>query len=129
PVREALDVHPATRAAWAAWATRAEAAAVTGRGHVADLVVLLPLLLVAQDVVRRGNLLEAVLRVLVPRVRVRVVLLRELAVCLLDLGGRRVLGHAEYLVVVLLEPLPPDVAVHRGPLGLTSGRPSRPRDG
>src|SRR5262249_5949520 len=121
-VREALVVGAAGSAGTCA---RPEPAAVSGRGHVADLVVLRALLLVAQHVVRRGALLEGFLRVLVPRVRAGVELLRELAVRLLDLGSRRVLGHAECLVVVLLEPLPPDVAVHRGPLGVTSGRPSR----
>jgi hypothetical protein len=86
-----------------------------GRGHVADLVVLLALVLVANDVVCRRDLLEALLGCSVTRVGVGVVALRELAVRLLDLGLRGVLRHAEDLVVVLLEPLAPDVAVHGRP--------------
>src|SRR6266540_2244499 len=94
-----------------------EAAAPEARGsHAPDLVVLLALVLVAHDVVGRRDLLEPLLGGLVSGVGVRVVLLRELAVRLLDLRLRRVLRHAEHLVVVLVEPLTPDVAVHRRPL-------------
>src|SRR6266508_4448204 len=94
-----------------------EAAGPEARGgHVPDLVVLLALVLVADDVVSRRDLLEPLLGGLVSGVGVGVVLLRELAVRLLDLRLRRVLRHAEDLVVVLVEPLTPDVAVHRRPL-------------
>ena len=51
----------------------------------AEAVVLLALLGVGEHVVRRLHLLEALLRVLVARVRVGMVLARELAVRLLDL--------------------------------------------
>ena len=67
----------------------------------ADLVVLLALVGVAEDVVGRRDLLEALL---VTRVGVRVVLLGQLAVGAGDLLGRGRLGHAQDLVVVLLEP-------------------------
>src|SRR6266540_243684 len=94
-----------------------EAAGPEARGgHVPDLVVLLALVLVADDIVSRRDLLEPLLGGLVSGVGVGVVLLRELAVRLLDLRLRRVLLHAEDLVVVLVEPLTPDVAVHRRPL-------------
>jgi hypothetical protein len=74
-------------------------------GHrpvLADLVVLLALVGVAEHVVGRADLLEAFLRA---RVGVRVVLLGQLPVGARDLlvGGRR--DDAEHLVVVLLEPL------------------------
>src|SRR5213078_733440 len=110
---EALDPHalPAGTGETAAREPTAEARP----GHLPDLVVALALLVVAEHVVRRRDLLEPLLRVLVPAVAVRVELLRELAVGLLDLRGGRVLRHAEDLVVVLLEPLATNVAVHRGP--------------
>jgi ABC-type uncharacterized transport system permease subunit len=52
-------------------------------------VVRLALLGIGQDVVRLRDLLEALLGVLVPRIAIRVILARELAVGLLDLlvGG------------------------------------------
>ena len=118
--REALDADAST--ARAAWTSGPEATEPRG-GHVAHLVVLLALLLVAQHFVGGRDVLEAILGLLVARVRIGVVLLGQLAVGLLDVRGRGVLGDAEDLVVVLLEPFPPDVAVHRVPLGLTSGRP------
>src|SRR5207244_4162436 len=80
-----VDVGPA--GAWRA--------AAVGR---AEAVVRLPLLRVGEDVVRRLHLLEALLGGLVARVRVRVVLARELAVRLLDLFGRGALLHAERVV-------------------------------
>ena len=64
-------------------------------------VVLLALLGVAEDVVRLGDLLEALLGLLVAGVLVGVVLARELAVRLLDLVGRGLALDAEHLVVVL----------------------------
>src|SRR5439155_10984961 len=96
----------------------------TRGSHVPDLVVLLAFLLVAEDVVGGRDLLEAILGVLVPAVPVGVVLLGELPVGLLDLGGRGVLGVAQHLVVVLLEPLPADVSVHPSsrPAPLSAGR-------
>src|SRR5579859_7626536 len=69
----------------------------------ACLVVLLAALVIRQDGVRLGDLLEAFLRRGVSLVRVRVVFPRQLAVGLLDLVGGRVLGDAEDLVIVLLE--------------------------
>src|SRR5581483_4725446 len=123
-VAEVLEADPA--AAHPAGEPGAEARG----GHLAHLVVLLALVLVADDVVRGRDLLEALLRGLVAGVRVRVIALRELAIGLLDLGLRGVLGHAQDLVVVLLEPLAPDVAVHGDPLALVGdahpGRPDHP---
>src|SRR5205085_7330246 len=101
-----------TRSSCAGEPTR-EAADAGGR-HLPNLVVLLALLLVPDHVVRGGDLLEALLRLLVAGVGIGMVLLRELAIGLLDLVLGRVLRDAERRVVVLLEPLPPDVAVHRG---------------
>src|SRR5215207_4554567 len=128
-IAEVLEADPAGEptlepAATARGSTRAE----PRRGHVAHLVVLLALVLVAQDVVRRRDLLEPVLGLRVPGVRVGVVLLRELAVGLFDLGRARVLRDAEHLVVVLVEPLASDVAVH-GRLRPRSARRGRSPDG
>ena len=67
-----------------------------------EAVVLLALLLVGEHGVGLGDLLELVLRFLVPLVLVGVELLREIAIRLLDLGLGRGLLHAEDLVVVLL---------------------------
>src|SRR4029078_3719320 len=78
----------------AAWARPRRAAGV----RRAAAVVCLPLLGVREDVVRGLHLLEALLGALVPLVRVRVELARELAVRLLDLVGRRALFDAERVV-------------------------------
>src|SRR4029453_11549414 len=102
---------------------------VPGRGHVAHLVVLLALLLVAEHVVGRRDLFESILRVLVPGVGVGVVLLGQLAVGLLDLGRGGVLRHAEDLVVVLLKPLATHVAVHGSSSRARRARRERSRDG
>src|SRR5262249_62233127 len=67
----------------------------------AEAVVLLPLLRVGEDVVGALDLLEALLRGGVARIRVRVVLARELAVRLLDLVLARRSRDAEGLVQVL----------------------------
>src|SRR5690606_9357555 len=67
----------------------------------AHLVVLLSLRLVAEDRIRFRDLLEALCRRFIVRVRIRVVLLRELAVCLLDLIGASIFRHAQDLVEVL----------------------------
>ena len=76
---------------------------------------------VAEHVVRGGDFLEALLRVLVALVRVGVVLLRELLVGARELLVGRALGHAEDVVVVLLEPLP----LCRHLVGSASPSPSR----
>ena len=70
----------------------------------AAAVVLLALLGIRQDVVGLGDLLEALLGRGVPRVAVRVVLARELAVGLLDVVGRGLLVDPEDLVVVACAP-------------------------
>src|SRR5262245_51830682 len=67
----------------------------------AELVVLLPLVGIAQDLVRFVDFLEARLGRLVPRIDVRMKLAGELAVRLLDLFFRRRLRDAEGLVIVL----------------------------
>src|SRR5207245_2408499 len=73
-----------------------EAASAEARGeHLPEVVVLLAGLGVRKDVVCVGDLLEAVLGALVVGVRVRVVLLRQLAIGLLDLGFGRALLHAK----------------------------------
>ena len=76
------------------------------RDHLADLVVLLALLGVAEHVVRGRHLLELLLGHLVARVLVGVVLLRRAscrrAVISFSVAPSR---HAEHRVVVLLEPL------------------------
>src|SRR5690606_35313198 len=68
---------------------------------LAHLIVLLALVLVGEHGVRLGDLLEPLGRRLVVRVRVRVVLLGELPVCLLDLVRAGVLRHPERPVEVL----------------------------
>jgi hypothetical protein len=70
-------------------------------GDLAELVVQRALLGVAQDLERGGDLLEAFLGLLVPRVHVRMELLRQLPVRLLDLLRRRRLRHAEGGVRIL----------------------------
>ncbi len=75
----------------------------TGHGAVlAHLVVFLALLGVAQHVIGRADLLEALFG---SRVGVRVILLGQLPVGARDLFVGRRRHDAEHLVVVLLEPL------------------------
>ena len=97
-----VDVVLLAPAAVPAAAAGTEAAA---REQGPGLVVLLALGVVGQHVVRLGDLLEPLLGRLVARVLVRVELAGQLAVLLLDLVGRGVLGHAEHGVEVLLEPV------------------------
>src|ERR1019366_1303146 len=70
---------------------------------VAEGVVTLPLLRIAQDRVRLADLLELLLGSLVAVVAVRVVLHGELAIRGLQLLRRRVARNAEHLVVVALD--------------------------
>src|SRR5215218_6608959 len=105
---QVLDPDPgaAGEAAPAAREPAEAAAAERARGQQpAGLVVLGPLLGVGQHRVGPPDLLEPLLRRLVTLVGVGVVLLGELAVGLLDLGRRRVLGDAEGGVEVLLQVL------------------------
>ena len=69
------------------------------------LVILLALGLIRQHVVGFGDFLEALFSRGVARVLIRVVVSRQLPVCLLDLLRGGILGDTEDLVVVLLEPL------------------------
>ena len=94
-VAEAADVE----AEAGALAGRAARPAAAHPEHAAA-VVLLALLRVAQDVVGRLDLLEALLGLLVAGIAVRVVLARQLAVGLLDLLGRGLLVDPEDLVRV-----------------------------
>src|SRR5690606_29677448 len=71
------------------------------RPHPAHLIVLLALRFVGEHRVRLADLLEALGGLRIVRVRVRMVLLRETAVRLLDLVGARALRDAEDLVEVL----------------------------
>src|SRR5690606_26237151 len=71
------------------------------RPHLAELIVLLPLLRVGEDRIRLPDLLEALRRTRVVPVRVRMVLLGELAIRPLDLLGRSALRHAQDLIVIL----------------------------
>ena len=76
----------------------AESAAL--RAVEAELVVLLTLLGVVQHLVSLGGLLECLLGCLVAGVAVGVVFDGQLAVGLLDVVFRGVLGDAQYLVVI-----------------------------
>src|SRR6266516_2334864 len=70
------------------------------------LVVLLAAAGVGEHVVRLGHVLELGLGVGVTRVLVGMQLTSELAIGLLDVGGRGVLGYAQRFVVVLLDVVP-----------------------
>src|SRR5690606_24820716 len=86
-------------------ATRGEAGPAAG--HRPDRVVLLALLGVGEHRVRLPDVLEPALGCGVARVAVGVEVTRELAVRRLDRGVVGVLGDAEDLVEVLLEPVLP----------------------
>src|SRR5690606_22015670 len=115
--------------------TEAEA---SERTHLAHLVVLPALLVVRQHRIRLADLLEPLGRLRIVGARGAVALLREPAVCLLDLIGARVLRDAEYLIVVRpgsrLHPLSPradtraraGVAPDDPGTGSPSGRRPRP---
>src|SRR5699024_7931745 len=78
------------------------------------------------DRVGLADVLEARLRLGVPRVVVRVLLARELAVRLLDGGGVGILGDTEDRVEVLLEPV---LTCHAAPaLIFVRGPAGNPRD-
>src|SRR6266540_4103007 len=101
---EVLDPDPGATGEAAREATAGEATTERARAEQpAGLVVLRALLEVGEHAVGPADLLEALLGRLVARVGVRVELLGELPVGLLDVGGRGVLGHAEDLVEVLLQ--------------------------
>src|SRR5690606_19540473 len=68
------------------------------RTHGADLVVFLALILVAEDGVGLADLLGLRLGGRITRVRVGVILARELAIGLLQIGVGDVLGYSERLV-------------------------------
>lgn len=92
-LREALGTCP--------WAT---ATAATSPAHLlgrlAVHVVLAPLRLIAEHLVRLGHLLELLARIRVVLVRVRVVFLGQLVVGLLYVLRIRLAVHAQHLVVV-----------------------------
>src|SRR5690554_3177126 len=101
----ALAEHSAEdvlEAAGLAAAARGEPGAGT---HSPKLVVLTPLLRVGEYRVGLADLLELGLSALVARVGVRVVLPRQLAVPLLQVGFGDVFGDAQDLVEVLVEPV------------------------
>ena len=101
----ALEVEPSGTGTEAG--ARPTGTAETGAPHGThgpDLVVLLALGLVADDVVRGRDLLEAFLGGGIAGVGVGMQLTGQLAVRTRDVLRRRLLGDAEDLVVVLLEP-------------------------
>src|SRR5918996_3119882 len=102
-VTEVLEPEPARSPARATRTLAAEHAA--HRAELADLVVLLAPLGVADDVVGGRDLLEAFLGSLVAGVGVGVVLARQLPVRLADVLLGRAVAHPEDPVVILLEPL------------------------
>src|ERR1700754_4051919 len=65
-----------------------------------DLSIVEPLafLVIAQQIVSAGDFLELLFGCLVARVEVRMELLRQLAICLLDIGSGIRRGNAENLV-------------------------------
>src|SRR5674536_360731 len=95
-----VEVEAAARTAGAGAAGHPEAGAAEQR---ARLVVLLAPLLVRQDVVGLGDLLEPFLGLGLALVRVRVVLASQLPICFLDVRRLGVLGYANCLVVVLFD--------------------------
>ena len=71
-------------------------------GVEAKLVIHLALLLVAQNVVGLGDFLELLLRLLVPRIHVRVIPPRQLAKGLANLLRRGCLLHPEHRVIIFV---------------------------
>ena len=77
------------------------ASALFKRG-VAELVILCPLLRIAEDRVGLRGLLELLRRLLVSRIHVRVIFLRELPVCLLQCRFVRIFVDAQHLIIISL---------------------------
>src|SRR5581483_11447900 len=90
----------------------------------AEAVVLLALLRVGEQVVRRLDVLEPLLRLLVAGVAVRVVLARKLAIRLLDLVVGRRPRDAERGVRILHRPTPPRPPGPAAARGRRGGSPS-----
>jgi hypothetical protein len=78
------------------------AAPVSGLGEVAKIVVLLPLLGVAQDLMGFIDFLESIGGLFVVGIRIGVILLGELTIGLLDLVGSGLFADSENLIVVFL---------------------------
>src|SRR5439155_15964838 len=70
-------------------------------GNLAEFVIQRALLGVAEDLEGCGHLLEALFRLLVPRIHVRMELLRQLPVRLFDLRRRRRFRHAQHGIRIL----------------------------
>src|SRR5216683_3154999 len=104
-VAQVLEADPPAAGPSPTGATGATEPAEARTEHLPKVVVLLAGLGVAQHVVGVGDLLELLLGRRVAGVGVRVVLLRQLAVGLLDVGLGRALLDAEGGVVVLVRPL------------------------
>ena len=104
PAEEAAEDIPQVSEVEAAVEAPAEPAASRGVVGVhtgkTELVVPGPFVTVAEDLIGLVDLLEAALRLLVPGVQVRVVLLGQAPVRLLDLRVRGALLNAQDLVVV-----------------------------
>ena len=81
-------------------ASRGAAPEIGIYARVAELVVARPLVAVGKHLVGLVHLFELGLRFLVPRVQVRVILLRQLPVRLFDLVLRGPFGHAQHLVII-----------------------------
>ena len=69
---------------------------------MAELIIALTLLRIVQNIIGLGRLLEFLLGRLVPRIAIRVILHRQLAIGGLNLVRRRRLADTKHLVVISL---------------------------
>ena len=81
-------------------AKAASSAAALFEGCVAELVILASLIRIRQDRIGFGGLLELGLGILVSRIDIRVILLGQLPVGLLQVCFRRVSGNTEDLIII-----------------------------
>ena len=102
-------------------AAAAAAAHARVKGRVTELVVLGPLLRIAQNGISFVDLLKSRLRLLVAGIRIRMILLREHPICLLQRRIVRVLRNPEHLIIIAL------LFCHRDPFSNGHARAELPR--
>src|SRR5699024_6342740 len=83
--------------------------------HGANLIVLSAGLLVGQHLMRLSDLLELLLGLRITGVGIRVILACAFAIGLLDLGVGSIIGVADGLIEILLEPIILRTGIHLAP--------------
>ena len=99
----------------------AAAAHARVKGSVSELIVLCPLLRIAQNGISFVDFLKSRLRLLVAGIRIRMILLREHPICLFQRRIVRVLRNPKHLIIIAL------LFCHRDPFSNGHARALPPR--